>query len=82
MIADTHIGDGVVLAVWQESEIVFVAIPPVIAVDARDVGAGYGKLPATAFADILTVRYAVKDPSAVHAGGRGAALRYSAIAIC
>ena len=73
MIADTHIGDGVVLAVGQESEIVFVAIPPVISADAGNIGAGFGKLPATAFADIFTVCYAVNKPCAGLAGGTGAA---------
>ena len=73
MIADAHIGDGVGLAVGQESEIVFVAIPPVVPADTGDVGAGFGKLPATAFADILTVCCAVKNLCAGHAGGRGAA---------
>ena len=73
MIADTHIGDGVGLAVGQESEIVFVAIPPVVPADTGDVGAGFGKLPATAFADIFTVCCAVEKPSAGLAGGSGAA---------
>ena len=73
MIADTHIGDGVVRAIFREGEIVFVAVPPVVSCYARNIGAGFGKLPATAFADIFAVCYAVENPSAGLAGGRGAA---------
>ena len=73
MVADAHVSDGVVCAICGEGEIVFVAIPPVVSCDTGNIGAGFGKLPATAFADIFTVCCAVEKPSAGLAGGSGAA---------
>ena len=69
---DTHVIESVT-AIFRDGEFGLGACPFVASLLIGKMGAGFGDLPSAAFADILTVCYAVENLSAIHAGGRGAA---------